>query len=442
MKDNLIGKANKLFTPALIFHTDIIVKRARGLYIESTYGKRYMDFSSGLATTNIGHCPPQVIKAAKKQMDEIIHSGCIFRYKSEIELAEKLKETTPGNLNMFFFSNSGAEAVEGALKLARFVTKRQGIIAYTGAFHGRTMGALSLTTSTARYRRNYHPLLPSIFRAPYPYCYRCFLGQNPDTCGMDCFEYLKKMLRQEINPDEVAAIIFEPVLGEGGYAVPPLDYIKELRKLCTEYGIFLIADEVQTGFGRTGKWFACEHFGVVPDIMTIAKGIASGFPLSAIASTKEIMSKWLPGAHGTTFGGNPVSCAAGIATIETIMKDKLLDNAARVGDYAMNYLKDMQKRYPVMGDVRGLGLMIGIEFVKHAPSEPAPDLIRGSKTGKDKIPDKEFLKRVLDKCYKEGLILIECGIDKNIIRFMPPLITTMGEMKKAIEIFEDAVKTV
>ena len=431
MKNNLITRAKKLFTPALIFHTDIVVKKAEGLYVESTDGKRYMDFSSGLATTNIGHCHPRVVAAAKKQLDEIIHSGCIFRYNSEIELAERLKEITPGKLNMFFFSNSGAEAVEGAIKLARFVTKRQGIIAYTGAFHGRTMGAVSLTTSTAKYRRNYHPLLPSIFRAPYPYCYRCFLGQQPDTCDMDCFIYLKKMLRHEINPDEVAAVIIEPVLGEGGYAVPPADYLKELRKLCTEYGILLIADEVQTGFGRTGKWFACEHFDVVPDIMTIAKGIASGFPLSAVVSTKEIMSKWMPGAHGTTFGGNPVSCAAGIATIETIKKDKLLENAAKVGKHAILYLKDMQKRYPVMGDVRGLGFMIGIEFVKHVPS--------GTKTGKDKSPDREFLKKILNRCYKKGLILIECGIDKNIIRFMPPLIITMKEMEKALEIFEQAM---
>src|SRR3989344_304787 len=422
MPTNLITRAKKLFTPALIFHTGIVVKKAEGLYVESTDGKRYMDFSSCLATTNIGHCPPLVVRAVKRQLDEIIHSGCIFRYSSEIELADKLKQITPGKLNMFFFSNSGAEAVEGAIKLARFVTRRQGIIAYTGAFHGRTMGAVSLTTSTAKYRRNYHPLLPSVFRAPYPYCYRCFLGQQPDTCNMDCFGYLKKMLRHEINPDEVAAIIIEPVLGEGGYAVPPADYLKELRKLCTEYGILLIADEVQTGFGRTGKWFACEHFDVVPDIMTIAKGIASGFPLSAVVSTKEIMSRWMPGAHGTTFGGNPVSCAAGIATIETIVKDRLLENAARVGKHALLYLKDMQKRYPVMGDVRGLGLMIGIEIVK-----------------KDKSPDREFLKKVLNRCYKKGLILIECGIDKNIIRFMPPLITTMKEMEKALKIFEKAV---
>ncbi|MBI5286142.1 MAG: aspartate aminotransferase family protein [Deltaproteobacteria bacterium] len=423
MKDDLIGKAKGLFTPALVFHTNILVKKAEGLYVESVDGKRYMDFSSGLATTNIGHCPPRVVEAAKRQLERLIHSGCIFYYESEIELAERLGNITPGNLNMFFFSNSGAEAVEGAIKLARFTTGRQSIIAFTGAFHGRTMGAISLTTSTAKYRKNYHPLLPSIFRAPYPYCYRCFLGQRLDTCSMDCLEYLMRMLRHEIDPEEVAAIIIEPVLGEGGYVVPPKDYLKELRGLSTQHGILLIADEVQTGFGRTGRWFACEHFEIVPDIMAVAKGIASGFPLSAVVSTPELMSRWSPGAHGTTFGGNPVSCGAAIATIETIEEERLLEGATLVGDYALQRLKGMQERYPCIGDVRGLGLMIGIEFVKG-----------------DKSPDSELRKRVCQRCEEKGLILIECGVDKNIIRFMPPLITTQEEMEKALVIFEDAVK--
>ncbi|MBI5682963.1 MAG: aspartate aminotransferase family protein [Deltaproteobacteria bacterium] len=430
MKD-LLNHAKELLTPALTFHTDIIVKKAEGLYIESQDGKRYMDFSSGLATTNVGHRPPLVIDAVKRQLDEIIHSGCIFRYESEVILAQKLKEITPDGIDMFFFSNSGAEAVEGAVKLARFVTKRQGIIAYTGAFHGRTLGALTLTTSSAKYRKNYHPLLPSVFRAPYPYCYRCFLGHTRDTCSMDCFEYLKRMLKHEIIPEEIAAIIIEPVLGEGGYAVPPKEYIVELRNLCTEHGILMILDEVQTGIGRTGKWFASEHFNITPDIIAIAKGIASGFPLSIVAGTKEIMSKWSYGAHGTTFGGNPVSCAAGIATIKTIKRDNLLDNAEKGGNYALTRLKDLQKKYPAIGDVRGLGFMIGIEFIK--------PVLSSSKTGTDKSPDAEFCKKVCNQCEEDGLILIKCGIDKNIIRFMPPLITTIDEMRKALEILENAI---
>jgi len=423
MKKDLIDSARQLLTPALVFHTNIVVKRAEGLYVESVDGKRYMDFSSGLATTNIGHCPPRVVETARGQIERLIHSGGIFYYDSEIELAEKLRKITPGDLNMFFFSNSGAEAVEGAIKLARFITGRQGIIAFTGAFHGRTLGAISLTTSTARYRRNYHPLLPSIFHAPYPYCYRCFLGQRLDTCSMDCLEYLKRILLHEVSPEEVAAMIIEPVLGEGGYVVPPKDYLKELRGLSTRHGILLIADEVQTGFGRTGRWFACEHFGIVPDIMTVAKGIASGFPLSAVVSTPGLMSRWPPGAHGTTFGGNPVSCAAAIATIETIEGENLLERATSLGEYVLRYLKGMQGRYPCIGDVRGLGLMIGIEFVKE-----------------DGSPDGELCKRVCQRCEEKGLILIECGVDKNIIRFMPPLITTQGEMEEALDIFEEVLR--
>jgi 4-aminobutyrate aminotransferase len=424
MGEDLIMRAKELLTPALVFHTDIHAVKAEGIYVESADGRRYMDLSSGLATTNIGHCPPRVLEAARSQMDSLIHSGCIFYYDSEVDLAERLKGITPKGLDMFFFSNSGAEAVEGGIKLARFATRRQGIIAFTGAFHGRTLGAVSLT-ATARYRKGYHPLLPSVFHAPYPYCYRCFLGQKRETCSMDCLDYLRRMLRHEIDPEEVAAIIIEPVLGEGGYVVPPTGYLKELRGLCTQHGILLIADEVQTGFGRTGRWFACEHFGIVPDIMTVAKGMASGFPLSAVISVEEIMSKWPPGAHGTTFGGNPVSCAAAIATIDTIEEDKLLDRATSVGEYAMSRLKEIKERSPCIGDVRGLGLMIGIEFVKE-----------------DGSPDSELCKRVCKGCDERGLILIECGIDKNIIRFMPPLITTRDEMDRAIAVFDDVVRRV
>ena len=263
----LINRAKALITPALVFHTNIAAKKGRGIYVEGIDKRTYMDFSSGLATANIGHCPQEVIEAAKKQLDSFIHSGSIFYYESVVALAERLARIAPPGIDMFFFSNSGAEAVEGALKLARHVTNRQGIIAFTGGFHGRTLGALSLTASTARYRKNYHPLLPSVFHAPYPYCYRCPMGKSRDTCSLDCFEYLRRMLRHQIAPEEVACTVIEPVLGEGGYVVPPIDYLKKLRDLCAKEGILLIADEVQTGFGRTGKWFACEHFGLRPDIM-------------------------------------------------------------------------------------------------------------------------------------------------------------------------------
>jgi 4-aminobutyrate aminotransferase len=365
-----------------------------------------------------------VVEAAKRQLDRLIHSGCIYYYDSSIELAERLARITPDGIDTFFFSNSGAEAVEGAIKLARFVTGRQGIIAFTRGFHGRTLGAISLTTSSAKYRCNYHPLLPSVFHSPYPYCYRCPVGQDPKTCSIECFDYLENLLKHLVTPREVACAIIEPVLGEGGYVVPPADFLRKLQKLCIEHGILLIADEVQTGFGRTGRWFACEHSGVIPDIMTMAKGIASGLPLSALASKKEIMEKWNPGAHGTTFGGNPVSCAASCATIDTIENEGLLENARKVGDYALSRLKAMQGKYPAIGDVRGLGLMIGIEIVK-----------------KDRRPDAELLKKILKSCGENGLILIECGSDKNVARFMPPLITKKADMEKALEIFKGAMGT-
>lgn len=422
MKEDFVKRALKHLTPALVFHTDIVVKRAYGVYVEGMDGKRYMDFSSGLATANAGHCPPEVVEAAKAQADRLIHSGCIFYYPSEVELAERLARITPDGIDMFFFSNSGAEAVEGAIKLSRFVSGRQGVIAFTGGFHGRTMGAVTLTTSSARYRRRYHPLLPSVYHTPYPYCYRCPAGRDRKTCSTDCFDYLEKLLRYQIAPEEVACMIIEPVLGEGGYAVPPADFLKKLRELCTREGILLIADEVQSGFGRTGRWFASEHFNLKPDIMTVAKGIASGFPLSAVCSSAEVMTRWAPGAHGTTFGGNPVSCAAACATIDKIEKENLLDNARKTGEYAIRRLKSMQKNFPSIGDVRGLGLMIGIEFVKA-----------------DGSPAKELLKKTMDKCLEKGLIIIECGIDKNIARLMPPIITTEAQMEEALDILEEAL---
>lgn len=421
----MIARAREVLTSALVIHTDIVVKRAQGIYVEDINGKRYMDFTSGLATTNTGHNHPDIVEAIKRQAESFIHSGCIFYYEPIIELSERLKGITPPHLDMFFFSNAGAEAVEGALKLARFYTKRQGIIAFTGAFHGRTLGATSLTTSSIKYRRAYHPLLPSVYHSPYPYCYRCYFGERPETCGMDCYTYLERMLKHLIPPEEVAAIIIEPVLGEGGYVVPPEDFLKALRLLCDKWGILLIFDEVQSGMGRTGRWFASEHFGVIPDIMTVAKGIASGMPLSVIVSRRDIMGKWSPGAHGTTFGGNPVSCAAAIATIKVIEKEGLLDNALSVGRFAMERLNAMKEKYPCIGDVRGLGMMIGIEFIKDGNE-----------------PYTEGLKGIMSRCLERGLVLVECGVDKNIIRLAPPLIIKKEEMEKGLDILEEAIEGV
>lgn len=422
MPKRVIREAKKYISPALVFHSDIVVRKAKGVSVEDEDGRVYMDFTSGLATANLGHSPTEVIEAARSQMDKLVHSGCIFYYESEVELAKRLEKITPPSIGMFFFSNSGAEAVEGAIKLSRFHTGRQGILAFMGGFHGRTYGALTLTTSAVKYRKKYHPLLPSVYHSPYPYCYRCPMGQRVETCSIDCIEYLERVFKYQISPDEVACAVIEPVLGEGGYIAPPMKFMKRLKEICRREGILIVADEVQTGFGRTGRWFASDHFDLEPDIITMAKGIASGFPLSAIGARKSIMSKWTPGAHGTTFGGNPVSCAAACATIDKIENDDVLGNAERMGAYALKRLNALKEKRRSIGDVRGLGLMIGVEFVT-----------------KDGAPDRDATGRVIKKCLKNGLVLIECGVDKNVIRIMPPLTVTDREMKKALDIFEEAV---
>ncbi|VAW34873.1 Gamma-aminobutyrate:alpha-ketoglutarate aminotransferase [hydrothermal vent metagenome] len=419
---DLKERAENVLAPALAYHTEIVVENARGLTIEATDGKKYIDFCSGLATTNLGHLPPTVVNAVENQLKRFIHSGCIFYYDTVVELAERLAERTPGDIGMFFFSNSGAEAVEGAIKLARFYTGRQGIIAFTGSFHGRTMGAATLTASSSKYRRGYHPLLPSVYHAPYPYCYRCPVGQKQGECENECLGQIENIFENLITPGEVACIIIEPILGEGGYAVPPSAYMQKLRELCTNHGIMLIADEVQTGMGRTGRWFAMEHYGVVPDIITIGKGIASGFPLSAVASSKAVMGNWTVGMHGTTFGGNPVSCAAAVAVVDTIEKDDLLKNVEKVSAYATNRLKAMMAKHRVIGDVRGKGFMIGIELIKG-----------------DRKPDALATTRMLKACEDRGLLIVECGKYKNVVRLMPPMTTTEEEMTRALDIFEDAL---
>jgi 4-aminobutyrate aminotransferase len=418
-KDSTIRRAGKVFTPALHMYYPITVASAKGVYLYSSAGRKYMDFSSGLAVLNIGHNHPRVLEAVRSQLLHCVHTGGIYYNETTVAAAEHLVSITPDGLDMLFFSNSGAEAVEGALKLARHVTGRQGIISFTGAFHGRTLGALSVTTSSARYRKYCHPLLPSVYQVPYPYCFRCVFRCKPAECGLHCLDYLKNFVERVISPEEVAAIIIEPVLGEGGYFPAPVRFLAGLRELCSMHGILIIADEVQSGVGRTGKWFAVEHYGVIPDIMTVAKGIASGFPLSAMVSTPQLMNKWPAGAHGTTFGGNPVSCAASIATIEVIREEGLLEKSTAAGDAAIARLREFGDDHPFIGSVRGYGYMIGIEFVME-----------------NGAPDGEACGKVLDYCLKKGLILISCGLERNVIRFIPPLTATENEIDEAIDIIE------
>jgi 4-aminobutyrate aminotransferase len=405
------------------FLTGINVEKAEGIHIYADDGRRYVDFTSGHAVCNIGHNHPAVVEAIKSQAERLIHSGSIFYYPSLIEFLDRLVLVTPTGMDRVFLSNSGSEAVEGAIKLARYHTGRQGIISFAGSFHGRTLAATTLTSSNVHYKKRYSPLLPSVYRAFYPYCYRCILDKKVETCGTDCLKFFDYIFGQEVSPDEVAAVIIEPVLGEGGYVPAPAQFLKSLREICTRHGIMLIFDEVQSGIGRTAKMFALEHHGVVPDIITTAKGIASGMPLSGVISTPEIMDGWVKGAHGTTFGGNPISCAAASATLDVIRDEGLLEKAERLSRDVMERLEALKRECPVIGDVRGLGYMIGVEFVRDG-NTPYPDAVA----------------RLKAECLKDGLIIMECGTHKNVIRFIPPLVTTEKQMDEAMGIFEQAVR--
>ncbi|MBI1864683.1 MAG: aspartate aminotransferase family protein [Nitrospirae bacterium] len=419
---DLFSRSQAFLSPALAFVTDIHAVKAEGVWITAADGKRYLDFSSGLAVANIGHNHPAVVAAAKAQIDSFIHTSDVYRTEPMVALAERIGTIAPPGLASCFFSNSGAEVVDGAVKLARFVTGRQGIVAFTGAFHGRTLGAVSLTTSNVKYRRRSHPLLPAVYHADFPYCYRCPVSRDRDACGLECRADLERIFKTVIPPEEVAAVVIEPIQGEGGYVPAPAEYLKYLRETCDRHGIMLVFDEIQCGMGRTGRFFACQGADVVPDVLLIAKGIASGFPLSVIAAPRETMEKWLPGAHGTTFGGNPVACAAALATIGVIERERLLDRAASLGRRAAGRLVELSRRFSVIGDVRGPGLMIGIEFVK-ADGSPAPEACR----------------KVRAACEERGLVLIDCGRDKHVIRFIPPLVTTDAEMDQALDIFQKAL---
>jgi len=403
--------------------TNIVVERGEGAYIFDVNGERYLDFTSGIAVTNTGHCHPRVVAAAREQIGKIIHAQVnILYHQPLLRLVEALRQVVPPELDTFFFSNSGAEAVEAAVKLARHATGRTNLIVFQGSFHGRTSQAMAMTTSRTVYRQHYQPLAAGVFVAPYPYWYR--YGWPPEETSRWCLKELRHLLASQTAPDETAAIVVEPVLGEGGYVVPPPSFLPGLRQICDEYGILLVADEVQTGFGRTGRFFAVEHFGVVPDVMIMAKGLASGFPLSCVAAPRALMDRWLVGTHGGTYGGNAVSCAAAEATIR-VLQEGLVENAARLGPVLMAGLRDIQRRYPLLGDVRGLGLMVGAEFTR-------PD---GS-------PATEEVKAVLDECRANRLLLLNCGTYGNTIRWIPPLIVTQEQIETALGIFERALQAV
>ena len=408
-------------SPVWTHYTPIIVSHAQGCNVFDQDGTSYLDFTSGIGVTNTGHCHPQVVEAIRKQAGMILHAQAnIIVHEPLLELIQELQAIVHPTLDGFFFSNSGAEALEGAIKLARHATGRPNIIVFQGSFHGRTIGTMSLTTSKTIYRVGYQPLMPGVFVAPYPYAYR--FGWDEETTSRWCLDELEFLLLTQTAPQETAAILVEPVLGEGGYVVPPASFLRGVRRICDDNGILLIVDEVQSGFGRTGRWFAHEHFDLTPDIMTVAKGLASGMPLSGVFSRLDLMEKWIPGSHGGTYGANAVACAAAVATIQVMRNEELLDNARQRGQQLVNGLRNLQSRYPVIGDVRGLGLMVASEF-------------RTS----DRQPDKATAKAIVHACLDRKLMLLTCGPWDNTIRWIPPLVVTEEQITEALDIFTQAL---
>lgn len=411
-------------SPVWLRYTNIHIDRAQGAYIYATDGRRYLDFSTGIGVTNTGHCHPKVVAAAQEQVARLIHGQAnIVYHQPMLDLVAELQTVVAAHLDSFFFSNSGAEGIEASFKLARHATKRTNLIVFQGGFHGRTVGTMSLTTSNPIYRVRYQPLMAGVFVAPFPYAY--FYGWSEEETTAFCLKQLRHLLASQTAPEETAAMLIEPVLGEGGYVVPPPDFLAGVQEICREHDILLIVDEVQSGFGRTGKWFAFQHFGVEPDILVMAKGIASGFPLSGIAARSELMEKWTPGTHGGTYGGNAVSCAAAAATVRVMREEGLVENSARMGAKLLARLRQLQKRFPVMGDVRGLGLMVGVEFT--------------AATGE---PDKTTAKAIWKQCLEDELILLTCGTYGNVIRWIPPLIIDDSHLEEALGIFQGALETV
>ena len=421
----IIRRDQAVLSPSYTRCYPLVIKRGEGALVEDVDGNRFLDFNAGIAVVATGHAHPRVVKAIQEQAAEFLHmSGTDFYYESMVQLAEKLAALAPGGQpRRVYFGNSGAEAIEAAIKLARYHSGRDKFISFFGGFHGRTMGALSLTGSKVTQRRGFGPMLP-VQHIPYANCYRCPYGKNPSTCHVECVKVIEDQLFKTILPaEEVAAIVVEPVQGEGGYLVPPQKFHEELRRIADKYGILLIHDEVQSGMGRTGRMFASEHFGVSPDIVTIAKGIASGMPLSATIARAEVMD-WKPGAHASTFGGNPVSIAAALTTIE-LLEESLLENASAIGAHLMQRMCDWPSRFRYVGDVRGLGLMIGVEIVRDQDTkERAPEL-------RDRLETMAF---------ERGLLILGCG--QNSLRLCPPLVITRDQADFAIDTLERCLEII
>ncbi len=414
-------------SPVMARYFERTWSHGKGHYLFDADGRRYLDFACGIATTVLGHRHPQVSAAIHEQVDRLLHVCNGLGYVEPVaRLAQMVAARMPEGLDAVFLANSGTEAIEGALKLARRATGRQAIVAFSGAFHGRTMGALSVTTSNPNYQAGHGPFLPGVHIAPFPQAYRDFAGDE-EAATAGSLAALDRLFAEAVKPADVAAILIEPVLGEGGYVPAPLPFLRSLRKLADEHGILLICDEVQTGYARTGRMWAFEHAGIVPDVVCLAKAMANGLPLGAVVSRRDLQQHWGVGAHGSTFGGNPVACAAAIAVLETIEREGLVANAAERGEELRRGLLTLAERDQRIGDVRGPGLMIGVEFVKDRASRE---------------PDGDLGNAVIARCADEGLLLLTCGADHNVVRWIPPLAVTSQEIGDALHIFERVLETI
>jgi 4-aminobutyrate aminotransferase len=422
----IIDRDHSVVSPSYTRGYPLVMARGFGAMVEDVDGNVFLDCAAGIAVNSTGHSHPDVVRAINDQAQQFLHmSGTDFYYEPQVKLAEELAAVVPirGGVRSFF-GNSGTEAIEACLKLSRYATGRANVIAFLGGFHGRSMGSLSLTASKALQRRGFGPMMPGVYHAPYADCYRCPLGLKSDNCQAECLDYLEHQIFVHlVTPDEVAAVIVEPIQGEGGYVVAPDQFMARLRDLTTRHGILLVADEVQSGMGRSGRMFAIEYSGVEPDMVAIAKGVASGLPLG-VAAARSALMEWPPGAHASTFGGNPVSCVAALTTLK-LLKDRLMANAADVGAYLMAALKALMDRHPLIGDVRGRGLMVGVE------------LVRDRRTKERAIEERDA---VVSGAFARGLLLLGAG--KNAIRFSPPLVITREQVDIAVGIFGEALSDV
>ncbi len=413
-----------LLTPAWTHLTHLDIERGEGVYLYTTSGERYLDFTAGYGVANTGHAHPRVVKAIQEQAGKLIHGQVnIVLPRSTLELAAALEQVLPAPINCFWFGSSGAEAVEGAVKLAKQFTRRTNVIVFRGSFHGRSHLAMAMTTSGTKIRAGYQPLPSGVFVTPFPYAHR--LGMSEDAATDYALEQLELLLLDQTAPSETAALVIEPVLGEGGYVPAPLRFLRELRDLCTRHGIMLVLDEVQSGFGRTGKFFAFEHAGIVPDILIMAKGLGSGMPISGVAAPRHIWDAASYGSHGGTYSGGALPAAAALATVQVLVEEDLPGNAARMGEYLLGRLRELQQRYPALGDVRGRGLMIATEF-----STPAG------------APDAVTAKAVRDACIARKMLILTTGTFDSTIRWIPPLIVTREQIDDALAIFEAALAEV